>query len=139
MISLIMKKLGAGAATLTLFLSVVANALAQTASTANLTVNFPNMGVNPNGITVGNIIGNALMIAMIVAAVIVLFYIVIGAFQWITSGGEKEKVGKARGTIIHAIIGLAILALAGVIIVVVGQILNINILNLGAPPSLNNR
>jgi hypothetical protein len=35
-----------------------------------------------------------------------------GAFEWITSGGDKDAVGKARNRILNALIGLAVLAIA---------------------------
>lgn len=73
------------------------------------------------------ILSQALNIAFIVAAVLVLFFLVFGAFKWITSGGDKDAVAGARKTIVNALIGLAILALAVVIVVVVGRVLNIDI------------
>ncbi|EKD90856.1 MAG: hypothetical protein ACD_30C00076G0005 [uncultured bacterium] len=73
------------------------------------------------------ILSSALNIAFIVAAVVVLFFMVLGAFRWITSGGDKDAIANARKTIVNALIGLAILALSVVIVVVVGRILNIDI------------
>jgi hypothetical protein len=131
-----MKKVVAISAAISSYFSLASQALAQS-NVRNVDVLFPNMGIDPGSTSVGALIANALKIAMIVAALVVLFYLVLGAFQWITSGGEKDKVGKARGTIVHALIGLAILALAGLIVVVVGQILNINVLNLNVLPTLN--
>ena len=95
----------------------------------------PRQGINP-ATPPGRVLSNALTIIFVVAALLVLFFLIIGAFQWITSGGDKEKVGKARGTIINALIGLAILALAFLIVRVVGQLLNIDILALRVIPSL---
>lgn len=89
---------------------------------------FTNQGV-PVGTNLGTVIVNALKIIYIIAAIAVLFMLVIGAFQWITSGGDKEAVQKARSRITNALIGLAILAFALFITVLVGEILNINILN----------
>jgi hypothetical protein len=74
------------------------------------------------------LIGNAIKIVFIVAALAVLIMLIIGAFQWIVSGGDKEKVGQARGRITSALIGFAILALAFVIVTVVGNIFNFNLL-----------
>ena len=73
------------------------------------------------------IISEALRIAFIVAVVIVLFFLVLGAFRWITSGGDKDSIANARKTIVNALIGLAILALAVVIVTVVGKIVNIDV------------
>lgn len=102
----------------------------------NVQIGQPAAGINP-GAGVGTILSNALTIVFVVAALAVLFFLVIGAFKWITSGGEKEAIGKARGTIVNALIGLAILALAFVIVVVVGQVLNIDLMRITALPRLD--
>lgn len=71
----------------------------------------------------GNFIFNLIKLAFIIAILIVLVMLVWGAIEWIVSGGEKEAVGKARGKIINALIGLAILAVAYAIAVLAGQFL----------------
>lgn len=96
----------------------------------------PQSGINPST-PVGLLLSNALTIIFVVAALAVLFMLIIGAFQWITSGGDKEKVGKARDRITQALVGLAVLALAFLITVVVGQVLNINILKMDSIPTLD--
>lgn len=93
-----------------------------------------------SGITItGNlskVIGNVITILITIAIIAVLFMLLFGAFEWIISGGEKEKVGNARNRITHALIGLAILGLAFVIITVVGNIIGVNILSNFKIPSL---
>lgn len=59
----------------------------------------------------------------LVAGIIFLFMVIISAFQWMLSGGDKEAVSKARGRLTWAIIGIVLLALAFVIIRVIGQII----------------
>lgn len=103
----------------------------------NSRVTFNGAGVDPSTRSVGDVISNALLIVFIAAGLAVLIYLIIGAFKWITSGGDKDAIGKARGTIVNALIGLAILALAFFVTVLFGQILNIDILNFGAIPTLN--
>ena len=68
----------------------------------------------------GNFTGGAIRIFIIVAGFALLIYLFWGAFDWITSEGDKEKVGKARNKIINAIIGVVILAAAFAIIQVLG-------------------
>jgi hypothetical protein len=55
--------------------------------------------------TVSRIINVALGLLGIVAVVIIL----IGGFEWMTAGGNEEKVGEARKRIIAGVIGLAII------------------------------
>lgn len=38
-----------------------------------------------------------------------VFMLLIGGYQWVTSGGDKDSVSKARNRIWHALIGLVIL------------------------------
>lgn len=91
--------------------------------------------INPgeNSSNIENIINNVLKIIFMAAALLVLIFLIIGAFQWIMSGGDKEAVGKARNRITHALIGLAILVLAFVILAVIGTIIGINFLQFDIP------
>lgn len=92
----------------------------------------PQGGIDPST-PVGTVISNAITIVFVVAALTVLVFLVIGAFRWITSGGNKENVDTARKMIVNALIGLVILALAFLIARVVGLILNIDLVNLQLP------
>ena len=55
-------------------------------------------------------LSNILSVVMVLGAVACLGLIVMGAIQWITSGGDKTKVEEARNKITTAIIGLIVLA-----------------------------
>ena len=46
------------------------------------------------------------------AALISVIYIVYGGFMYLTSAGNKDNIGKAKTTLIYAIIGLLVIALA---------------------------
>ncbi|MBI2039679.1 hypothetical protein HYT18_01275 [Candidatus Microgenomates bacterium] len=71
----------------------------------------------------GAFVTNVLTLSFIVAVLVVLVMLIWGAFEWITSGGDKEAVGKARNRIINALIGLAVLAVAFALFKVAGQFL----------------
>ena len=66
------------------------------------------------------LLNNLITLIYIIASVIFIFWILWGAFQWLTSGGEKEAVAAARGRIINAIIGIILFAVAFAIIQIVG-------------------
>ena len=53
--------------------------------------------------------------SVIVGAVSVVM-IIYGGFRYITSGGDSGKVGNAKNTLIYAIVGLVIVALAQIIV-----------------------
>jgi hypothetical protein len=42
----------------------------------------------------------------------VLFYFIWAGFLWMTSGGDKEKISKAKGMMTHVVIGLLVLILS---------------------------
>lgn len=71
--------------------------------------------LNPEGFTGGNLGYTELVKALVnlvfvVAAALTFFYLIFGAINWITSGGDKGKVEAARNKITAAVIGLLILA-----------------------------
>lgn len=109
-----MKKI-AGCVSILGFLSSATAALAD----VPLTITPP-----PQGYTkLGEFISNVLNLAFIVAVLAVLAMLVWGAFEWITSGGEKEAVGKARNKILNALIGLAVLAVTFALATIAAQFL----------------
>jgi small-conductance mechanosensitive channel len=108
------------------------------ATVENITVgNVQNQGIRADE-TLGNILKNGFTILIVVAVLAVLGFVIYGAFLWITSGGEKEKTGKARKVITDALVGLAVLALAFFIVRFVGQVVGINVLGNFAIPTLGN-
>lgn len=84
----------------------------------------------------GTLIASALQIVFIFAGLAVLIFIVWAAFDWITSGGDKEKVAGARRKITNAIIGLVLLALAYFIAVLVSDLVGIKIFSTDPIPTL---
>ena len=74
----------------------------------------------------GGIIGKLVNLFIFMCAMATLLYLLVGAFEWITSGGEKEKIAKAQSKITNAIIGLVIVIAALTLFgVVSGDILGI--------------
>lgn len=59
-----------------------------------------------------NIIAQVINIFSIIVGVIAVIMIIYGGFRYITSGGDSGKVGDAKNTILYAIIGLVLVALA---------------------------
>lgn len=61
-----------------------------------------------------------------VVGVVAVIMIIYGGFQYITAAGDSTKVGNAKNTILYALIGLVIVALAQVIVrFVLGNVTNI--------------
>ena len=55
-------------------------------------------------------------ILSVIIGVIAVIMIIWGGFRYITSGGDTTRVGAAKNTLLYAIIGLIIVALAQVIV-----------------------
>ncbi len=52
----------------------------------------------------------------IIVGVVAVIMIIVGGFRYITSGGESSNVSGAKNTLIYAIVGLVIVALAQFIV-----------------------
>jgi hypothetical protein len=52
----------------------------------------------------------------IIVGIVAVIMIIVGGFRYVTSGGASDKVGGAKNTLIYAIIGLIIVALAQAIV-----------------------
>ena len=59
---------------------------------------------------------NVVNILSIVVGVVAIIMIIIGGFRYITSGGESGNVSGAKNTLLFAIVGLVIVALAQIIV-----------------------
>ncbi len=65
-------------------------------------------------------LSNLIALFYTVATVVLIFILLWGAFEWMTSGGDKEKIQGARQRIISAIIGIILFAAAFAVIQVLG-------------------
>lgn len=67
-------------------------------------------------LTLSGIATSAVNIFSWVVGIVAVIMIIVGGFKYITSGGSSEKIGSAKNTLIYAIIGLIIVALAQFIV-----------------------
>jgi hypothetical protein len=66
--------------------------------------------------SVNNIIATVINIFSLVVGVVAVIMIIIGGLKYITSGGDSGNVTGAKNTILYAIIGLVVVALAQIIV-----------------------
>lgn len=83
---------------------------------ANLKVNDTTCDNTGAADEVNNIIATVINIFSLVVGVVSVIMIIIGGLRYITSGGDSGNVGNAKNTILYAIIGLVIVALAQIIV-----------------------
>lgn len=85
-------------------------------------------------LTIPQIINGLIKGAMVVAAIVFFFMLVLGGIKWIMSGGDKAKTEEARNQITSALIGLVIVFAAWAIISLVSTFFGgLDILNLKLP------
>lgn len=65
---------------------------------------------------VNNIIKTVVDILSVVVGVVAVIMIIIGGLRYITSGGDSNNTSAAKNTILYAIIGLVVVAMAQVIV-----------------------
>lgn len=105
----------------------VASAAAVTTPITNSVCQGVNNAVNNNnssdcgtagsgGTDLSTIASKIVNLFSIVVGIIAVIMIIYGGFRYITSGGESSNVGNAKNTIIFAIVGLIIVALAQFIV-----------------------
>lgn len=73
-----------------------------------------NATLHPDG--TNKLIANIINIFSLVVGIVAVLMIIIGGFRYITSGGNDGNVGTAKNTILYAVIGLVIVALAQIIV-----------------------
>ncbi len=73
-------------------------------------------GCGDNGAQFGTVMTALINLLIVAVGVIAVVMIIIAGFNFITSGGDTAKVTTARNTILYAIVGLVIVALAEVIV-----------------------
>ncbi len=79
----------------------------------------------------GVILGNIMSFVMVIAALAVLLYLIWGAVEWITAGGDSGKVEKARTKMMNAIIGIIVLSAVTAIFMLIQEFLGLELLDFG--------
>lgn len=71
------------------------------------------------------LIGRFLTITLAIAALLVFGYLIWGGIEWISAGGDKAKIEKARDKITGSVTGMIVLASAVAFMVVLQGILQV--------------
>lgn len=100
-----------------------------------------NIQIKPNdsnfkvlgGLTISSVISGLIRMALIVAAIVFFFILVIGGIKWIASGGDKAATEGARNQITAALVGLVIVFAAWAIVALINTFFGVNVFNLAVP------
>ena len=77
----------------------------------------------PNDARVSEIVLRVINIALAVAGLIAVLFLIIGGFRYVTSAGNEETAEQAKKIITNAIIGIVIIILSFVIVRVISNAL----------------
>lgn len=84
---------------------------------ANLDVNDTNCSGGNDAIsTLNDLIRKFINLLSVIVGIVAVIMIMVGGFRYITSGGNDTGVTSAKNTILYAIIGLIIVALAQLLV-----------------------
>ncbi|MBU3957282.1 pilin [Patescibacteria group bacterium] len=75
------------------------------------------------------IISNIIGIMTVVAGIWFFFMLIIGAYGYLTAGGDSKKIEEATKKITGALTGLIVIVLAYALVSLIGSLLGIDILN----------
>jgi len=76
---------------------------------------------------IGNIIGNVIGLLAPAAAIALLAMLIIGGYQFMTSGGDPKSAAGARNTLTYAIIGIILVAASWLVLLLIGEITDLNL------------
>lgn len=93
-----------------------ANQAATGSSTGGGTNSITCDSTGVSGSNIGHAANSLVNIFSIIVGVAAVVMIIYGGFRYITSGGDSGRVGSAKNSLIYAIIGLIIVALAQLIV-----------------------
>jgi hypothetical protein len=71
--------------------------------------------------TVSDIVMTALNVLILIVGLIAIVFVVIGGYRYITASGNDEQIKAAKGTILNALIGLAVVILAAALVRIVAS------------------
>jgi len=66
--------------------------------------------------SINNLLAQIINIFSVIVGVVAVIMMIVGGFRYVTSGGDSSKVGSAKNTILYALIGLVIAALAQIVV-----------------------
>lgn len=77
--------------------------------------------------SLGSFVSKTFSAVLLVAGLATFAYLVYGGVQWIMSGGDKGKLEEAKGRITNGVIGLAIVASAWAVYLIIDYFFGIGI------------
>ena len=94
--------------------------------------------INKSGGPLASLMARLWQTMVIIGSLLVILYFVWGAIDWLTAGGNEEKLKKARGRMVDAFIGLALLVASYAIMRFMEFVFGFSLVNISWPSVLPN-
>ena len=90
-------------------------------------VDFSDPTINPTAkfSSISMFINIVIPLVLIVGGLVTLSMLLLGAFRYITSAGNPEKISKAQSVMLYAVLGLFLMVLSYVFTKIIGTMLHI--------------
>lgn len=92
-----------------------------------------NPTANSGGKALGQLISNLVGALFIAGFLLTFMELLTGGITWVTSGGDKQKLEKARDQITNAIMGLIVVGAAYALSSLVARFFGLNLASLSVP------
>ena len=89
----------------------------------------PGTGIEGSTSAVEKLLSNVLVVLTIVAGIAFALYFLLGGLNWITAGGDKAKIDKAKSMMTGGATGIIVVTVSYAIVWIVGKALGLDILN----------
>ncbi len=99
------------------------NGVTQGLTTSGVGSFFPSSGIG-GSTSFTQLLQNVIEIMLLFAGAIAVVFVIIGGYQYITSGGNEETAEKGRQTLTNAIIGVIVIVLSYTIITVIANLVS---------------
>ena len=110
--------------------------LAQITNPATSRFGSLNNGAESPGSLLASIIVTIWTLLIVLGGLAVLIFLLMGALNWLTAGGDKAKVEAARDRITNALVGMAILFASIAFVNFIGPAIGFDLLQLQLPNNL---
>jgi len=101
---------------------VASNMILPGALLAQATVKVDEVALGFKIPTLSTLLTFAIRAFFVVAGLMALLYLLLGALSWVTSGGNKENVDKARDKITNAVIGVIMIVAVLAVVATIEQV-----------------
>ena len=65
----------------------------------------------------------------VLASIFFIVYFVLGAFTWVTAGGDASKIQKSRDQMVQGVMGMIVIVISYAVVGMIGTVIGIDILN----------